>query len=370
MKIVFSTDTLSKGGKERIMAILASYLINQGRNLVFLSKMKTSDTNNYFDEYRLNNELIVPYGKGFLKYYRAVKNLNPDLIYSWDVQSSLYNLLLYKRLGYSYINGSIRHGIRLFKWSHLLRSLVCHLSPFVIANSISGLKANNLKPGERRLVLYNGIDSKFRNNLTKQEIISIKEKLIPGYIDRPGLVYISVANFVPYKDYFTVLKALARLKRDNIFYYLVLGDGPLRIKIEKAITKYSLEDRVILAGRRENVREYLFASDLMIHSSRGEGISNAILEGMYAGLPVIASDVGGVTETIFPGSSMLFAYKDHETLYKCLLKSHDLKRSFNPCSAEYQAHLGKFSHETMSSSFEEIMNKVLIDTQKGNDRFY
>ena len=68
----------------------------------------------------------------------------------------------------------------------------------------------------------------------------------------------------------------------------------------------------------------------MIHSSRGEGISNAILEGMYAGLPVIAPNVGGIPETVFPGSSMLFPYKDHKALYQCLLKSQELKASFDP----------------------------------------
>ena len=61
-----------------------------------------------------------------------------------------------------------------------------------------------------------------------------------------------------------------------------------------------------MTGKIENVREYLFISDIMIHSSRGEGISNAILEGMYAGLPVIATNVGGIPETVFSGSSMLF----------------------------------------------------------------
>jgi glycosyltransferase involved in cell wall biosynthesis len=53
----------------------------------------------------------------------------------------------------------------------------------------------------------------------------------------------------------------------------------------------------------------------MIHSSRGEGISNAILEGMYAGLPIIATNVGGVPETVFSESSLMFPYKDDKALY-------------------------------------------------------
>jgi len=71
--------------------------------------------------------------------------------------------------------------------------------------------------------------------------------------------------------------------------------------IEKMVNEFELNKNAIMVGKTENISEYLFASDLMIHSSRGEGISNAILEGMFAGLPVIATNVGGVPETVFPG---------------------------------------------------------------------
>jgi glycosyltransferase involved in cell wall biosynthesis len=246
----------------------------------------------------------------------------------------------------------------LLRFSHFLRSIICFLSNYVIANSYAGLAANNLKPGKRRFVLYNGIEAKFRNVLSVSKRDDLKKKLIPGYSNNPGFVYISVANFVPYKDYFTILMALAKLKDKQHFYYLILGDGPMRQAVESQVSDFNLQENVIMVGRTEDVREYLFASDLMIHSSRGEGISNAILEGMYAGLPVIATKVGGVPETVYPASSMLFPYKDHEALYKCLLKSKELKESFDPDSEEYQAHLRKFSVETMVRRFEEIIDIV------------
>ena len=356
-RIVFSTDSFSRGGKERQMVVLASYLLQNNYELFFFAK-RADEGNNYLTEYKIDEKLISTY-KGYRDYQRKLNNLKPEIIVSWDITSSFYNLLLYRNQRVSFINGSIRHGLRRLKVSHLVRSIIIWLSPFVMANSEAGLKVNNLKPGKRRFVLYNGIETNFLNNLTKMEIENLRKKLIPGYLENPGFVYISVANLVPYKDYFTVLKVLAQLKEKFLFYYLILGDGPMRRKIEKTINDFGLEKEVLLIGKTENVKDYLFAGDIMIHSSRGEGISNAVLEGMYAGLPVIATNVGGIPETVFPGSSMLFPFKDYGALYQCLLKSKELKTSFNPESDEYHDHLKKFSVDTMVNKFEEIIEKVM-----------
>ncbi len=362
MIIVFTTDTIHRGGKERQIFVLASILIKKGYN-VYVLTLKFSN-NNYVNEYRFDNSRIITIinsnkFKQFFSFKKIINSLQPDLVFSWDFKTSFYNLIIYKKYKYKFINGSIQHGIRLFRFSHLIRSFVCWLSPFIVANSLAGLRANNLKPGNRSFVLYNGIEQRFINNLSKSDIEILRNKLIPEYDQNPKIIYISVANLVPYKDYFTVLKALSRFKSELDFYYLIVGDGPMRKKIEKKIVEYGLESNVILTGRTENVRDYLFASDIMIHSSRGEGISNAILEGMYAGLPVIATNVGGIPETVFPGSSMLFPYRDYKALYRCLLKSRELKFSFNPNSEEYQKHLTKFSVETMVGRFEEIVYTVI-----------
>lgn len=362
MKILFTIDTVQRGGKERQLFILTQSLLDKGERVDIITKDFSEE--NYLAEYRLNTVIPNIYkGKTLAKKYHNFKQIvyyvKPDILISWDFQSSLFALLLYRKYNFKFVNASIQHGIRLLRLSHILRSIICFLSPCVIANSFAGLRANNLKPGKRRFVLYNGIEPKFRNNLTETDIEALRMRLIPGYNENPGFVYVSVANFVPYKDYFTVLKALAKLKSSFVFYYLILGDGSMRGEIEKAINDFGLEEQVFLIGSTENVRDYLFSSDIMIHSSRGEGISNAILEGMYAGLPVIATNVGGIPETVFPGSSMLFPYKDEDALYQCLLKSHELKTSFNPESEEYQDQLRKFSVDTMVRRFEEIIEEVM-----------
>jgi glycosyltransferase involved in cell wall biosynthesis len=228
----------------------------------------------------------------------------------------------------------------------------------VVANSSAGLMANNINPGKNHFVLNNGIESKFENNLPQGEKEERKKRIIPGYKSIPGIIFISIANLVPYKDYFTVLTALKSIKEEYNFYYFIIGDGSLKNKIETRINKFGLSKNVILTGKIFNVEDYIKISDIMIHSSRGEGISNAILESMYAGLPIIASKVGGIPETVFPKSSMLFPYKDYKVLYNCLSKVPQAFNNFNPQSSEYKDHLGKFSVNTMVNKFEEIVSSI------------
>ncbi|MGA2408328.1 MAG: glycosyltransferase [Bacteroidales bacterium] len=361
MKIIFTTDTIQRGGKERQLFILTKALLDKGYQMRIITKKISSD--NYILEYGLEKNLVIEInGKGWVQkfqdYKKKILSYSPDIVISWDFQTSLFPLFLYRKCNFKFINASIQHGIRLFRFSQLIRSFVCHLSPSIIANSYAGLKANNLKPGKHTFILYNGIENKFNNPLKPEGVYNKRTELIPGYDEKPGTVYITVANLVPYKDYVTILKSLNKLKDQKSFYYFIIGDGPMHDKIVAVIKEYGLEKKVILTGKIENVSDYLFISDIMIHSSRGEGISNAILEGMYAGLPIIATNVGGVPETVFPGSSLLFPFKDDKALLECLLKASEVFVDFNKDSEEYKKHLAKFSVETMVKRFEEIIRKV------------
>jgi glycosyltransferase involved in cell wall biosynthesis len=364
LKFIFSTDSIKRGGKERQLFILACRLQQLDYDVHILSLGDAS--NNYISEYNISRDKIHIIAKlskieRFNIFKDYLKKIKPDVVFSWDMQTSFFSLLLYKKLNFKFINGSIQHGIRLFKVSQLLRSLICWFSPYIIANSLAGLKANNTKQGKKRFVLYNGIENKFFNILNTEENEIEKHKFITGYKNLPGPVFVSVANFVPYKDYSTVLKSLYELKKAVPFYYIILGDGPMRKEIINELEVLKLSDNVIIKGKVNNVQDYLKISDYMIHSSRGEGVSNAILEGMFTGLPIIATNVGGIPETVWPGSSALFEYKNDKQLLDILLNLDKHFGHFDKNDPDYQAHLKKFSVDTMIKNFEEIIEKVMND---------
>jgi glycosyltransferase involved in cell wall biosynthesis len=108
----------------------------------------------------------------------------------------------------------------------------------------------------------------------------------------------------PVKDHRMFLRAAARVRAvvpDAAF--VIAGEGNLMGGLRELATQLGIERDVFFIGRCENVANLLFASDLGVLSSKAEGFANAILEYMAAGLPVVATDVGGVREAIVEGET-------------------------------------------------------------------
>lgn len=309
-KIVHLKCTIRRGGSERQLFTIYKYspqnIINK---IVSIYKPK----NSYQEEYHVPQEDIhfLLHTNNFIRtwrFYKIAHKENPDIVYAWDTLSFLIAKIAGIFLSYQTINGSIRHGIRSPELSQYWRTFILHLSKYVVANSYAGLKANNLHRG---FVLYNGIKDSFFKSSAKPNHLALSSGIS---LAKP--VLISVANLIPYKDYLTVLNALVLLKENGRkFSYLIIGEGPDRKTIEKQIETSGLHNCVFLLGAKSNVAEYLNIADLFIHSSRGEGCPNAVLEAMASGLPVIATDTGGTSEIVEDDFGRLFPYKNIRILY-------------------------------------------------------
>lgn len=354
-KIIHYISSLSRGGRERQLATIVSNTdqVQYPTKILYLNKRQ----NSYIDEYGLNDFTIQIGVKGRFKrlkeLHATLKREKPDIVYTWGNGESISVILLKPFHKFKVINGSIRHGIRSAMFSHYLRTLVLHLSSNIVANSKAGLKANNLRRGR---VLYNGIDEKFLQPLSNRADIRQSLTGIPENIP----LLISVANLVPYKDYFSVLDALKELKTEGYeFYYLILGDGPMRLVIESKIADYNLQQNIRIVGNVQNVSEYLKVSDIFIHSSKGEGCSNAILEAMAAGLPIIASDTGGTSEIVTNEVGMLFEYKNHNQLKDCLvLLIKDTEKRVEYGSSSYDKAVRDFTVLRMMEDYYNLMENL------------
>ena len=100
------------------------------------------------------------------------------------------------------------------------------------------------------------------------------------------------------------MSAVALLPRGSVELQ-ILGDGPQRRTIEAQIEQLGLEDIVELVGAVDDVPERLAAADIFVLSSRSEGLPISVLEAMAAGLPVVATDVGGIHEMISDDGAQL-----------------------------------------------------------------
>ena len=114
-------------------------------------------------------------------------------------------------------------------------------------------------------------------------------------ISPPRLVMVS--RLAEQKDHATLFHALAKL-RNKDWELDLAGDGPLRAELEQLAHDLDIAKRVHFLGARSDVAEILARSQLFLLISNYEGFPRSILEAMRAGLPVIASDVAGVHESV------------------------------------------------------------------------
>jgi glycosyltransferase involved in cell wall biosynthesis len=124
-------------------------------------------------------------------------------------------------------------------------------------------------------------------------------------IPADALVALCVSNFYPYKGHEDLVEAAARIVPAfrNVVFLLAGRDSGAMEATRARVRERGIEGSVRFFGSRTDVPDFLRAADLFVHPSHQEGFSNAILEAMAAGLPVIACDVGGNPEAVVDGET-------------------------------------------------------------------
>lgn len=139
----------------------------------------------------------------------------------------------------------------------------------------------------------------------------LKEKVGFENLDESAKILIQVAGFREQKDQKTFIHSLVYLP-ENVYVVLV-GDGPLRQECEHLVSRLGLGKRVLFLGVRLDVPQLLKTADIVVLSSKYEGLSLASIEGMASGKPFVASDVPGLRD-IVGGAGILFPLGDAQKL--------------------------------------------------------
>jgi glycosyltransferase involved in cell wall biosynthesis len=145
----------------------------------------------------------------------------------------------------------------------------------------------------RRLhVVYNALESEPNCEIPAE---------LPSF---EGYTVVTVGRLVPWKGIDRLLRVLADLANARL---IVVGDGPEGTYLRHLARQLHLDGRVFFAGEvsSNKVRGYLRASDIFVLNSTYEGLPHVVLEALQAGVPVIATDVGGTREVIEPGMNGL-----------------------------------------------------------------
>jgi glycosyltransferase involved in cell wall biosynthesis len=193
----------------------------------------------------------------------------------------------------------------LYRWAdRLMRPLTTVTVCVADQQRAAGLAAHTCDP-ERTVVIPNGVD--------------VAGAPRAG-LERTRPLLVAVGRLQAPKDFLTFVRALVQLPRGS-YEALVVGDGPDRGRVEQEIRDLGLTDHIRLAGERRDVPALLADADAFVLSSGSEGMPVSVLEAMAAGLPVVASRVGGVPELVVPDETgLLVEPGDPDDLAAALLR--------------------------------------------------
>lgn len=184
----------------------------------------------------------------------------------------------------------------------------------------------------------------------------VPERAAPDAAGVPVLTM--VARLAPPKDPTALLQALAGI--DTPWRLRFVGDGPDRAAVEAAVDTLGLRSRVELLGVRADIPQLLASSHVGLLVSRQEGFPLVLLEAMRAGLPVVASDVGGIREAVTDGvTGHLVPRGDVDTLrlkLAALVSDPEARRRLG--DAGRRAYEARFTLEAMLRGTAAVYDEV------------
>lgn len=160
-------------------------------------------------------------------------------------------------------------------------------------------------PATTSRVIYNGVD---RAHFNPEAVAQTREQLRRQYgLPLDAFVVVTVGVLRPEKQQTDLVRAVGVLASNGLpVHALLVGDGGERGAIERCIADLGVRDRVHLAGAADDVRPFLKLADAFVLTSTAvETFSNATLEAMAMGLPVVLSRIGGAAEMVETGQNGL-----------------------------------------------------------------
>jgi glycosyltransferase involved in cell wall biosynthesis len=312
--VLFMIDSFEQGGSERQAMQLLRQLHHSGQCRVYLACLQDRGSLRAeadqlgigeIHEYALNSFYDLNFVRQLRSLVHFIREKEIDVVHTHCFYTNIFGM-----------TGAFLAGVRArvtskgetdgFRTPMQKRAerVAFRLSHRVIANCLvvqNQLIREGVSPS-KIIQHYNGLDLerlKVRAGLRREEALAAF-----GLPSERRYLSI-VANLRnPVKDHPMLLRAAARVRASvPDAGFVIAGEGELMESLRELAVQLGIQDDVFFIGRCDNVADLLFASDVGVLSSKAEGFANAILEYMAAGLPVVATDVGGAREAIAEGET-------------------------------------------------------------------
>lgn len=211
-------------------------------------------------------------------------------------------------------------------------------------------------PSGRVEVVYNGVPENIAGESGDRR--AARREL---QVTDDNILVMQVSRLDSLKDHQTALRAFAEMHAADPRARLVLvGDGPERSRLESIVRELNLSTAVQLLGTRHDVARLWQAADIGLLTSISEGIPLTVLEAMSAGVPVVATRVGGVAEIIVGElTGMLSPARDTHDLAQHLLRlAADPKLRSRMGQAGLQRVRKRFSFDAMTAQYDRLYRSM------------
>jgi glycosyltransferase involved in cell wall biosynthesis len=294
---------------------------------------------------------------------RLVRYLRRNLIqivHSYGFYPNVFTVPAARLAGASIVVASIRDtGDALTPLQRRIQKMVCRLADCVLVNAEAireRLIGEGYDPG-KIAVIRNGITlSRFAR---EQRGATLRQELgVP--LSAPLVIVFSRLNQLKGIQYF-LEAAITLAERFPDARFLVVGDGANRKELEEQAGRWGLGQRTVFTGFRGDIPELLSEAAVSVLPSLSEGLSNSLLESMAAGVPVVATRVGGNPEVIEHGvTGLLVPPRDAAALAAAtgrLLEDKDLAARFGEAGRRRVAEL--FSVERSVRETEHLYQRLV-----------
>lgn len=374
IKICYVIGQLTKDGAERQLYELVKG-INKKSFLPIVISLNEGD---YWGEEirKLNIQLIeIPRKKNkefnrLFKLIKLIKAIKPDIVHTYMFSANSYGRIAAILTGVPIIIASERNLPEIGKDKNIYQifcdKLLAMFSDGIICNSFKASDTLVKKysfNAKKIFTVHNGIN--VIDFLKEKNSSNCKKQSASKVIGTIGRLYPQKNH----KLFIDTAKAILAISGNSNIKFLIVGDGPLRNELENYSERLGIENSVIFTGERSNIPELLQSMDIFVMTSLYEGMSNSIMEAMVAGLPVVATDVGGNSELII----------QNETGYLCPLKDKTafVNAIVNLINNESEAKklgengrrkiLNEFTIEKMIQNTESIYKNLLEKKHKQLD---
>jgi glycosyltransferase involved in cell wall biosynthesis len=288
---------------------------------------------------------------------RHLKRQRPSLLLSFLFHANFVARLAARAAGVPVVLSGIRvaeHGVWWHRWidqltSRLVDRHVC------VSQAVAEFSARRTRlPANRLVVIPNGVDvARFQHamplDLTELGLaVGRRAVTYVGRLDHQKAIPELIAHSPSWLD---------RLPDHDL---LLVGAGPQADELRALAQRSGIADRVHFTGWRDDVPRILRASDLFVLPSRWEGMPNALLEAMAAGLPVVATDVEGVRELLGPAANeQVVAPADWPGLAHRLAKLAGDRERASRLGRVNQVRAADFSWQAMVAAYESLFSSFV-----------